>query len=161
MSRSPKVDPNELVRELRRRVVEDVGGHSAAEDDEATVAVAESDADEDQDEQYVNSGRGGVVKRRNTVTPDVIRGHAHLAELFDRVNSLLGDSGADDETFRPHVPDSLAQTGMNSEGIEKLVMKYLLQRGSATGREISAQVKLPFSILDRCSRTGRTSGWSR
>ncbi|MFO1094043.1 MAG: AAA family ATPase [Planctomycetaceae bacterium] len=146
MSGSPKVDPAQLVRELRRRVVQDTAGRSDDSVDTEQPIEAGDDVD---GMEYVNSGRGGVVRRRSTATPDVVRSHAHLAELFDRVNTLLGDSGTEeDAAFRPRIPDSLAQAGLNAESVEKLVMKYLLQRGSATGREISAQVKLPFSLLD-------------
>ena len=147
MSGSSKVDPAEMLRELHRQVVKDTAG-AAADEGENNGAAGDSHC-EISEAEYVNSGRGGVVRRRSATTPDVVRGHAHLAELFDRVNTLLGDSGSDEETsFRPKIPQSLAETGMTTEGIEKLVMKYLLQRGSATGRQISGQVKLPFSLLD-------------
>ena len=141
-----KLNPSEFLRELRRKAQPD-------DDDSAELPLPDGVAqreviDEPPPAQYVNSGRGGVVRRRMT-TPDVVRGHAHLAELFDRVNSLLGDAPADgDEVYRPRAPETLAQTGLTEEEVERLVMKFLLQRGSATGREISAQVKLSFGMLD-------------
>jgi predicted ATPase with chaperone activity len=143
MSNSGKMNPSEFLRELRRRTA----GDQAVEPLDAS---ADGHAPDPEGEpEYVNSGRGGVVRRRRAATPDVIRGHAQLAELFDRVNTLLGDEPTDDgETFRPRIPESLRQAGLTSEEIEKLVMKFLLQRGSATGREICSQVRLPFSILD-------------
>ena len=143
MSSSGKMNPSEFLRELRRRTAGDEAVEPLSE------ANGEHPAGVDADGDYVNSGRGGVVRRRRTATPDVVRGHAQLAELFDRVNTLLGDESTEEnETFRPKVPESLRQAGLTSEEVEKLVMKFLLQRGSATGREICSQVRLPFSILD-------------
>ncbi len=140
-----KRNPTDFLRDLRRKLQStDEPVEDAAVEDAPRSAQREHTAQE-----FVNSGRGGVVRRRRIRTPDVVRGNAHLSELFDRVNSLLGDSPSnEEETFRPRVPESLQQTGLTSEEVERLVMKYLLQRGSATGREICAQVKLPFSILD-------------
>jgi hypothetical protein len=142
-----KLNPSEFLRELRRKAQPD-------DDESAELPLPESAAsravidEPPPPAQYVNSGRGGVVRRRMT-TPDVVRSHAQLAELFDRVNSLLGDAPGDgDETFRPRAPETLAQTGLTEEEVERLVMKFLLQRGSATGREISGQVKLSFGLLD-------------
>jgi len=94
---------------------------------------------------YVEAGRGGVVRRQ--VTPDVIRGNQHLEELFARVNLLLGDQGEDEAQFLPRAPETLEQMGLREDDAQKLVLKYLLQKGSALGREISSQIKIPFSIL--------------
>jgi hypothetical protein len=112
----------------------------------APEGTAESAAGEE-DEEYVNSGRGGVVRRRRAETPDAIRGHRHLEALFERVNSLLGDNGQE-EGFRPKIPQDLAETGLTEEDVQRLCMKYLLQKGSAAGREVCAQIRLPFGIVD-------------
>lgn len=94
---------------------------------------------------YVEAGRGGIVKKR--VTPEAIRGNRHLEELFARVNSLLGDQREVNAPFKPSVPETLQQSGLNEEDLQKLVLKYLLQKGMAAGREISRQVCVPFGIL--------------
>ena len=78
---------------------------------------------------------------------DAVRGHAELEQLFERVQDVLGDSRKSDQAFIPPVPETLEQTKLNEDEVEKLVLKYLLQRGSAAGREISAQIKIPFGIL--------------
>jgi hypothetical protein len=72
----------------------------------------------------------------------------HLNELFERVNELLGTPGQIEEVFKPAEPQSLADTGLTSEEIEKLILKYLLGRGSAAGRKIAQQVCLPFGLVD-------------
>src|SRR5882724_4139198 len=53
-----------------------------------------------------------------------------------------------EEIFFPPEPDSLAETGISAVLIEALILKYLLQVGSTTGREIARQICLPFGILE-------------
>lgn len=87
----------------------------------------------------------------NTITkeelPEVIKRNSQLSELFDRVNDLMGGARTD-EKFYPKVPGNLRETKLTAEEIEKLVLKFLLNRGSGTGRELSGQVCLPFTIVD-------------
>jgi predicted ATPase with chaperone activity len=71
-----------------------------------------------------------------------------LHALFERVNELLGAPGKVEEEFKPAEPQSIAETGLTSEEIEKLILKYLLARGSGNGRRIAQQICLPFSLLD-------------
>ena len=117
---------------------EPVESEQAVEPDEPV------ETDDDGQTVYEVGGRG-LVKTR--VTPDAIRGNEHLEELFARVNLLLGNQEDPDEPFRPRVPETLEQTGLNIDEIEKLVFKYLLQKGSASGREIGQQICIPFGIL--------------
>ncbi len=77
-----------------------------------------------------------------------IRGTSHLEALFERVESLLGVSSDVKQGFLPRVPTTVEETGLTEEEIERLVLKFLLQKGSATGREICAQVKLPYQIIE-------------
>lgn len=74
---------------------------------------------------------------------------SHLEELFERVNQLLGNAaGAVAEAFKPDEPQSLEETDLTSEDIEKLILKFLLGRGSAIGRKIAIQLCLPFGLID-------------
>lgn len=78
-----------------------------------------------------------------------VRGERQLTELFDRVNQLLGgfpesESGG----FVPHEPSSIAETGFSSDSVEKIAIKFLLARGSASGREIAQQLGMSFSLLE-------------
>ena len=77
-----------------------------------------------------------------------IRGSRHLEALFERVESLLGGSRDIERGYTPSVPSTIEETGLSEEEIERLVLKFLLQKGSATGREICAQIKLPFQIIE-------------
>lgn len=80
--------------------------------------------------------------------PKAANGNARLSQLFDRVNDLLGGKKQETERFLPRAPESLEQTGMTFEEVERLILKYLLSKGSGTGRTICTQIKLPFGIVD-------------
>jgi hypothetical protein len=49
--------------------------------------------------------------------------------------------------FVPVEPASFPAADLTDSEVEALVLKYLLARGDATGREIAEQVKLPFVLL--------------
>ena len=85
-----------------------------------------------------------------------------LASLFERVNQMLGPGGGLEQGggsagrpaapapagFSPRVPESLAETGLTGEEIERLVLKFLLSVGCASGRAAAAQLRLPFNVVD-------------
>ena len=86
---------------------------------------------------------------RGGPTAAAFRKNSRLAELFDRVSSLLGDSQLEgDAPFRPPAPETIAQTGLAEEEVERLILKYLVARGSATGRQIAAQLCLPYKLIE-------------
>jgi DNA-binding PadR family transcriptional regulator len=73
---------------------------------------------------------------------------SHLVELFERVEALLGDSGNERADFQPACPQEINDTGLMPEEIERLILKYLLAKGSTSGRGIAQQIRLPFGIVD-------------
>ncbi len=89
-----------------------------------------------------------VSKPKPFSLPEAVRSNSQLAELFERVNELLGGSRAEVGEFRPPVPESLEETGLIAEEIERLSLKYLLSKGAASGRQISSQLRLPFGIVE-------------
>ena len=96
-----------------------------------------------------NRNDNGLMRRKREAMPDVVRGNAQLSELFERVNHLLGDGEGDrQEAFRPIVPKNLAESRLTEEDVERLVLKFLLSRGSGAGRLICSQLCLPFPIVD-------------
>lgn len=115
----------------------DSGTHDSDRDD---LAVMEAEA-----QQLFKKAGQTLPSRDDTV--DAIRGSRQLEQLFERVQSLLGNTRDADQTFIPLVPETLEQTKLNEDDVQKLVLKYLLQKGSASGREISSQIKIPFGIL--------------
>jgi hypothetical protein len=110
---------------------------------------------------------------------------AGLDALFNRVNQLLGDpapagvaaapplgtSSPDSGTspasasapgvssggiFTPQQPDSICASGISEAMIERLVLKYLYSVGQGTVRAISAQIRMPFKILEPLLRQMRS-----
>ena len=78
---------------------------------------------------------------------------ARLTELFERVESLLGGETAETSTagptvYRPECPRTAEDTGLTADEIERLLLKYLLNVGAASGRQCSHQLKLPFTVID-------------
>ncbi|MCH7686628.1 MAG: AAA family ATPase [Planctomycetes bacterium] len=47
----------------------------------------------------------------------------------------------------------MEETGLNFEQVERLILKYLLSKGSAKGRDVSGQIRLPFQIVDPILKT--------
>lgn len=72
---------------------------------------------------------------------------ATLDQPIAASSSLLGTLLTDD-VFYPAEPQSVEDTGISPVLIEGLICKYLLQVGSATGRQIGESVAIPFGVLD-------------
>jgi hypothetical protein len=73
----------------------------------------------------------------------------YLTDLFDRVNKLLCAAPEHHpEGFVPREPESLDATGLTLEEIEKLMFKFLLARGTASGRRVAQQVCLSFNLVE-------------
>jgi len=76
-----------------------------------------------------------------------------LAAALDRIALLTGPNGGnrndsagsrDQDAFVPVEPDSFRAAGLNDSEVEALILKFLLARGDAAGRDVADQVKLPF-----------------
>lgn len=93
-----------------------------------------------------------------------------LGELIDRINDLTGKSASDaaleapepsspqegehlQNTFLPIEPESFRQADLTDSEVEALILKFLLSRGDAAGRDIADQVRLPFVLVDELLRT--------
>ncbi|MEO1997601.1 MAG: AAA family ATPase [Planctomycetaceae bacterium] len=73
----------------------------------------------------------------------------HLGELFDRVHNLLGIHAEEPaKSFQPSIPRDLRESGLTAAEVERLILKMLFATGQRNGREICAQIKLPYSIVD-------------
>lgn len=62
-------------------------------------------------------------------------------------SSLLASLLSED-SFRPAEPRSLEETGLTPTLIESLILKYVMLIGSASGRQVSENVCLPFGLLE-------------
>jgi len=115
--------------------------------------VAEPDVSLSADEIEANTGipaDGPRKPRRDLVDiPKGVQGNGRLTELFERVANLLGNEEANSEGgFKPKAPESLEEAKLSADDVERLVLKFLLARGAATGREIAGQVCLPYPLVE-------------
>ncbi|MEM7811125.1 MAG: AAA family ATPase [Planctomycetota bacterium] len=134
-SASPKLSPADFLANLKGRGAD---GHMSRSGPGVREAVLEelsriSAAD------AVTAGDG---------PPAAAAGDAQLSDLFARVESLLGPTVAEDEEYLPPAPETLAETGLSLDDVERLILKYLLARGADSGRGVAAQLKLAYSIID-------------
>ncbi len=56
------------------------------------------------------------------------------------------------DTFVPLQKRSFAEMNLTDSQVEALLLKYLLARGDAVGREMADQIKLPFVLIDELLR---------
>src|SRR5690606_26151758 len=59
------------------------------------------------------------------------------------LNSLFGD-----DAYFPSQPRTLAEVGVSPVLIEEIACRYLLQVGTASGRDMAKRLCLPFPILE-------------
>lgn len=72
-----------------------------------------------------------------------------VAALLERLDSLLAPAEATRrEAFVPQVPDSLEAAHLTRDDVERLALKFLLNRGAASGRAVSAQIRLPYGLVE-------------
>jgi len=99
--------------------------------------------------------------------PEEDAGDEKLDQLLQRINSLADDDGGEaagsetpeatpaplhESDFIPTEPESFQQAALTESEVEALILKYLVARGDASGRDIADQVKLPFVLVDELLR---------
>ncbi|HEX4128485.1 MAG TPA: AAA family ATPase [Pirellulales bacterium] len=88
---------------------------------------------------------------------------SRLEELLNRVRSQIPSAGgapvlakaggaAASAQFVPIEPASFKDAQLSESFVESLVLKYLLARGDASGREVGEQVKLPYKLIEELLR---------
>ncbi len=63
------------------------------------------------------------------------------------------DLSRDKREFLPKEPASFEAAKITEAEVESLILKYLLNRGDASGRDIADQTKLPFLLVDELIRS--------
>ncbi len=148
-----KLSPAEFLAALKDSPEEATSQDGADLDSDDQITSAD-DASGDADEA---SGESDTFDDEESTDDefDAVRGNDQLSELFDRVKGLLGggDNSGDSGQFRPASPETLAETGLTFEEVERLILKYLLSKGSAKGRDVSGHIRLPFQIVDPILKT--------
>jgi len=86
---------------------------------------------------------------------------AKVDAMLERINRLAGASGPaaepepppeEESGFVPIEPESIEAAALTASEVEALILKFLLARGDAAGRDIAEQVKLPFVLVDELLR---------
>ena len=95
------------------------------------VAAGQSELEEESQEPHNDraanedsgDGSGSVPSK---YFGNYIKRSSRLSELFDRVNTLLGSNANQDpgETFRPKSPETLNETGLTFEEVERLILSF-------------------------------------
>jgi len=105
-----------------------------------------SDSTEETVASDADSATAWMPKRH---VPESVLTNTHLSALFNRVQSLLGpQQSAEAKDFFPKVPERLEESGLTADEVERLILKFLLQKGTTSGRAIAQQIRLPFNIVD-------------
>jgi hypothetical protein len=146
-----KLSPAEFLDELRTRREQNESSDETAEETSATQEHANG-ATNGSTNSAVTMDAPSTATVEEDVESDIgavdEAAAGDLSELFNRVNRLLGDEFEADKDYRPRIPSTLSETRLSFEEIERLLLKFLLAKGSATGRELCQQIKLPFQIVD-------------
>lgn len=69
---------------------------------------------------------------------------SELTPTSTLLESLLGD-----ESYYPREPESFREVGVSPILVESLACKYLLQVGTATGRDVATTLCLPFPLIEQ------------
>ncbi len=136
--------PGEAGEEAGLSEDEESDGSESSTAERMRAAMAAFDTIDSRDGLLGESPDDVVVDK----TPDVRRPNRDLAELFERVNTLLDGDWTGDAKYRPKAVETLQETGLSFEEVERLILKYLMSKGSDTGRGICSQVCLPFHVVD-------------
>lgn len=79
--------------------------------------------------------------------------------VLDRLNSMAGGGNkrspraiVGDSGFIPIEPETFLDAQLTESQVEGLILKFLLSRGDASGRDIADQVKLPFRPVEELLR---------
>lgn len=164
---SRKLSPREFLTQLRNSVKKSANSDSAATtavvgppfpvDSTPSQVVKTTSETEDvtATTMVTNENSNSGISRASDLDPTepqdlaTEQDPAYLASLFERVNNLLGAAlSQEPDAWFPSEPNSLDQTGLTPEEVERLILKFLAAKGSASGRKISQQTCLPFAIIE-------------
>lgn len=93
-------------------------------------------------------------------SPSLERETPAFDELLDRVNLILADAAPTSEDnfvedFIPRSPRSLREARVSPGLLERIIFRFLLQCSTSAGRQIAAQVALPWRLIEPVLRQYR------
>jgi predicted ATPase with chaperone activity len=118
-----------------------LAGQGDGPDPWAALAAREPDHDETRDEKL-----NALLQRLNRMAAEVAADQSALVPE-DEPQPAEADTA-----FLPIEPETFHAAGLTDSEVEALVLKFLIARGDASGREIAEQIKLPFVLVDELLR---------
>ncbi|HZZ28950.1 MAG TPA: AAA family ATPase [Pirellulales bacterium] len=141
-------DRSSTVQELLSRLTKSAGEHAGADSWAAVEATTP-------DHTRAKSAAAAQVNQQR---------QEKLNQLLGRIADLTGQTAeqstaassaanpAAGEDFVPLEPTSYHEAMLSESEVEALVLKFLLSRGDAAGRDIAEQLKLPFALIEELLR---------
>lgn len=126
-----------------------VGQGTPAGGPDPWAAVAASEPDHDRDDSKEDEKLNALIARINQRTDPSTGGATREGSPPDSPEP----GGCVENTFLPMEPESFRQAGLTDSEVEALILKFLLSRGDAAGRDMADQVRLPFVLIDQLLRT--------
>jgi hypothetical protein len=103
------------------------------------------------------TGQESVSTDKTVSSRDNFVGRANAGGLeMSEVLPLVPKAG---DEFFPVEPKSYRDAKVTESLVEELILKYLLTRGEATGRDVSDQVKLPFALIEASLQQMKSDQW--
>ncbi|NLE39667.1 MAG: AAA family ATPase, partial [Pirellulaceae bacterium] len=109
---------------------------AATQPDEDVEAEVEKTSAEDDDRL------DGMIQRLREMAA------RKAGEKAEVASSTAAETARLTNDFVPIEPDSLEAAGLSDTEVEMLILKYLLARGNASGRDAADQVRLPFGMVE-------------
>jgi hypothetical protein len=98
-------------------------------------------------------------------TPPAAEADAAIAATLERIRQMTAGAPAREMSpsgfkavdcaesgFTPIEPTSFCDADLADSAVESLILKFLVARGDAAGRDIADQIKLPFVLIDQLLR---------
>ncbi len=130
------------------RLIDNKQNNGAADDPwEALAATGPAHESADTERSSDDPKLAGLLQRISQLTNGEPGEEIGGGEVED------GDPGdCHRDEFLPKEPCSLREAGLTDSEVESLVLKTLLSRGDAVGRDVADQVKLPFLLIEEVLR---------
>jgi hypothetical protein len=141
MADRPTTIDRDAFRQKMAAIINPDPAVSEGDDPWWAIAASQPRAPEPEEE---SSSPGSSDSRR-----EPSRGNSKAVVRRAKAESIAADSG---DGFVPRAPATLEDAGISESQLEALVLKFLLNRTTASGREICEQLRLPFRLLRELMR---------
>ncbi|HTQ41052.1 MAG TPA: AAA family ATPase [Pirellulales bacterium] len=133
------------VQELLSRLTKS-GGEQTPADSWAAVAASTPDHAPDTPTATTQAGQQRQEKLHHLLGQIATLRAETVGQTSATADSA--DKPADSEEFFPTEPASFREAMLSDSEVEALILKFLLSRGDAAGRDVAEQLKLPFVLIE-------------